>query len=120
MFISPLSFKQRDPNQDFEAAYRHGFVQGVAAVMAGLYDKVSAVEQHQIEHWFDFELMPWSLFMGLEDKMPAPDLPALSGTPKTRGGEATPAEICDAFVLGLRWNASRLHIVNVLWDRCKR
>ena len=65
-------------DRKLETAFRRGFVQGVA-VIAGLRHKLSDAERHEIDHWFNDELTPWSNFMGLEDKMPAPDLPSLRG-----------------------------------------
>ncbi len=60
-----------------EAAYRLGYVQGVAAVIAALPDNLSPVQKREIEWWFDHLLTPWSHFDGIEDKMPAPEFPDL-------------------------------------------
>ncbi len=70
-----------DPAQpkhhDLDKAFRHGYIQGVAAAIAALQHKFSEEERLRLDRWLQYELSPWSQFQGVENTLPAPEFPPL-------------------------------------------
>jgi hypothetical protein len=66
------------PKHETDAArqkdYRHGYRDGVAAMISCLVDKLDYEEKEKIDAWFTKELFAWSQGTG---KSPPPDPPRL-------------------------------------------
>ncbi len=75
-------------HHDLDAAFRHGYVQGVAVAIAALQHRFSDDERRRVETWLQYELSPWSQFEGLENMLPAPDFPNLAGSTRYRAEQS--------------------------------